>query len=326
MLLARAKHTQGRPERVCTRDGRELFAMILDGPRCGAAEAAGAICPRPTVVFEADLAGTRSDWALVQRIVGRSARAIVYDRAGLGRSPEDPEGRDIERMADDLNDLLSHFGPGPYVLVGHGAGAPVVRAAARKRRQRISGLVLVDPADEHAEQALLPVGAPRAALRRLAGTLADAALARTSQAPSPWLPAPLAARLSAGRDLPDDVRADLAAQARSTTGLRTARRTQETWARDLRAWRADPPRSGRTPVTVVSAGSPGAGIGRTQRAALNAAHRQAAAELRDARHVILPGVDHDLPRNSPEALAREIHALAGCLPGRRAFTPHPWIA
>ncbi|MFF2789089.1 alpha/beta fold hydrolase [Streptomyces sp. NPDC058049] len=30
-------------------------------------------------------------------------------------------------MADDLEDLLDHFGPGPFVLVGHRAGSPLVR-------------------------------------------------------------------------------------------------------------------------------------------------------------------------------------------------------
>ncbi|MFE5804846.1 alpha/beta fold hydrolase [Streptomyces sp. NPDC056491] len=28
----------------------------------------------------------------------------------------------MRRMADDLEDLLDHFGPGPFVLVGHSAG------------------------------------------------------------------------------------------------------------------------------------------------------------------------------------------------------------
>lgn len=44
-----AGHVQGSVERVATRDGRTLHAMVLAGPETGA----GA----PTVVFEAGAAG-----------------------------------------------------------------------------------------------------------------------------------------------------------------------------------------------------------------------------------------------------------------------------
>ena len=59
----------------------------------------------------------------VQPRVAGFARAIVYDRSGVGRSAPDPSGRTLARMAEDLTDLLDHFGPGPYLLVGHSAGS-----------------------------------------------------------------------------------------------------------------------------------------------------------------------------------------------------------
>ncbi|MER6251543.1 alpha/beta hydrolase [Streptomyces sp. NPDC001584] len=114
--------------------------MVLAGPAAGA----GA----PTVVFEAGAAATRSSWALVQPAVAAWARAVVYDRAGLGLSPADTGARTLRRMADDLEDLLDHFGPGPFVLVGHSAGGPLVRLVAAGRGDTIRGLVLVDPTDE----------------------------------------------------------------------------------------------------------------------------------------------------------------------------------
>src|SRR5262245_28373312 len=135
------EHVQGHEEWVTTRDGRRLYAMVLDGPGDGA----------PTVVFEAGAAASRSSWALVQPLVGVFARAIVYDRSGLGRSPVDPGARTLPRMAEDLGDLLTHFGPGPYVLVGHSAGGPIIRAAAAAGPERVTGLVLVDPTDEAAD-------------------------------------------------------------------------------------------------------------------------------------------------------------------------------
>ncbi|WTV72375.1 alpha/beta hydrolase [Streptomyces sp. NBC_00029] len=72
-------------------------------------------------------------------------------------SPADPGSRTMRRMADDLEDLLDRFGPGPFVLVGHSAGGPLVRLVAAGRRDRIRGLVLVDPIDEGADLLFRPL-------------------------------------------------------------------------------------------------------------------------------------------------------------------------
>ena len=336
MLRARPRHSQGRREWVTTRDGRELCAMVIDGPRCGAAEAAGAVCPRPTVIFESDAADTRSMWALVQRAVGISARAVVYDRTGLGRStgPDPRPGTPwtIERLAADLEDLLEHFGAGPFVLVGHGTGGPVVRAVAARRRERISGLVLVDPVDE-----LGPARQPR----RL-GPVSPGSLMSSERPAGPRrdLPEPRrprwAAALSGTADaahriaalakhgrclhlLPEDVRADLTASRVASAQLRAS--LDET----LPGWLEQTPKLGRIPVTVISAGRREARQPARLRAALTAAHARRAGATGHARHVILPGVDGaGLPVLAAQQVAAEIRALAGCLPGRRAYTPHPW--
>ncbi|MEV9259193.1 alpha/beta hydrolase, partial [Klebsiella pneumoniae] len=76
----------------------------------------------------------------------------MYDRAGLGRSVPDSAGRTLDRMADDLNDLLDGLEPSSgFVQVGHSAGGPMVRLAASRRPDRVAGLVLVDPTDEAAD-------------------------------------------------------------------------------------------------------------------------------------------------------------------------------
>ncbi|MEV8265800.1 alpha/beta hydrolase [Microbacterium sp. NPDC077057] len=142
-MVGEGVHTQGEPVWVRTRDGRALYAMVLPGP----AGATGV----PTVVFEAGSAATRSTWALVHTRVAAFTRAVVYDRAGLGRSAPDGAGRTLDRMADDLNDLLDGLEPSSgFVLVGHSAGGPIVRLAASRRPDRVAGLVLVDPTDEAA--------------------------------------------------------------------------------------------------------------------------------------------------------------------------------
>lgn len=342
MLRARPRHSQGRREWVTTRDGRELCAMVIDGPRCGAAEAAGAVCPRPTVIFESDAADTRSMWALVQRAVGISARAVVYDRTGLGRStgPDPRPGTPwtIERLAADLEDLLEHFGAGPFVLVGHGTGGPVVRAVAARRRERISGLVLVDPVDE-----LGPARQPR----RL-GPVSPGSLMSSERPAGPRrdLPEPRrprwAAALSGTADaahriaalakhgrylhlLPEDVRADLAADGWAPASRAAAAQLQASLDEALPGWLDQTPKLGRIPVTVISAGRPQTRQPARLRAALTAAHARRAAATGHGRHVILPGVDGaGLPVLAAQEVAAEVRALAGCLPGRRAYTPHPW--
>ncbi|WP_186369108.1 alpha/beta fold hydrolase [Rothia kristinae] len=342
MLRARPRHSQGRREWVTTRDGRELCAMVIDGPRCGAAEAAGAVCPRPTVIFESDAADTRSMWALVQRAVGISARAVVYDRTGLGRStgPDPRPGTPwtIERLAADLEDLLEHFGAGPFVLVGHGTGGPVVRAVAARRRERISGLVLVDPVDElgpaRQPRRLGPVSpgslmspehpaGPRRGLSERRRPRWAAALSGAADAARR-----LAALARHGRCLhllPEDVRADLTADGWAPASRAAAAQLQASLDEALPGWLDQTPKLGRIPVTVISAGRPQTRQPARLRAALTAAHARRAAATGHGRHVILPGVDGaGLPVLAAQEVAAEIRALAGCLPGRRAYTPHPW--
>ena len=136
-------HPQGVPGWAETRNGTKLFYQVLDGPE-------------PTVVFEAGLASTRSIWGLVQPNLGGVARSVVYDRAGLGRSPRTAGPRRLVNLAEDLSDLLDHLeanvgSVGGFVLVGHSWGGPIVRLTAASRPTRVRGLILVEPADEDCE-------------------------------------------------------------------------------------------------------------------------------------------------------------------------------
>jgi len=278
-------HTQGEPEWVVTRDGRRLYAMVLGGPEGFAG---------PTVVFEAGAAATRSSWAAVQPEVGRHARAIVYDRSGLGRSAPDPGGRTLRRMADDLNDVLDHFGPGPYVLAAHSAGGPIARQAAARRPERIAGLVLVDPTDEAAD--VLFGRAFRTGERVM--LKAGAVLARLG----------LLKVLFRGllRGIPDDVRRDLEREAFTVGTMRTHREQARTFLDELAVWRHEPPVLGNIPVTVVSGGRGGGGMSAGMRARANASHAHRVALSPVGRHVIAERSGHYVPKTEPEVIAREI--------------------
>ncbi|RGE19097.1 alpha/beta hydrolase [Leucobacter sp. wl10] len=265
--------------------------MLLPGP----AGQTGA----PTVVFEAGSAATRSSWARVQTRTAAFARAAVYDRAGLGRSAPDPVGRSLDRMADDLNDLLDGLGSGRFLLVGHSAGGPIVRLAAARRPERVAGLVLVDPTDEATELLFSP-------LFRIGERVviaAEMALARLG------LLERLFRFMSEGA--PADVRADLHREAFRPSVVATQARQARTFLRELRGWQRTPPILPDVPVTVISGGRAGGFLGMPQRIrdAMTAAGRYRAAQSPRGRHVVADRSGHDIPLTQPELIADEIRRL-----------------
>ncbi len=227
-------HTQGRPEWVTTRDGRGLYCQVLDGPTDS---------EPATVLFEGGDGATRSSFAAVQPLVARFARAIVYDRSGMGRSPADPVSRTMDRMTDDLLDVVAHFAPGPVILVGHSLGGPIVRLAASRRPDLVDGLVLIDPSDEAADLLFAPSFRRnfRIALR-VGRILAYLGLFRYLFR---WL-------LDAAPA--DDVREDMRREAFAPGVLTTQLRQGETFLAELKTWQADPPDLDGIPVTVISGG------------------------------------------------------------------------
>lgn len=294
-------HTQGATTWIPTRDGRRLHAQILGNPSPTA--------HLPTVIFEAGSGASRSSWATVQQRVAHTARTVVYDRSGLGRSAPDPTSRTLDHMADDLVDLLDHLAPGPFVLVGHSAGGPIVRLAAARRPSLVCGLVLVDPIDEAAD-VLFSQGFRRN--ERIAGRLAML-LARMG-----------ALRLLFGSLLAaapaDDVRADLRREAFTPTVVATQARQARTFLDEVQQWKIVPPDTGDIPVTVISGALARAseGMPKHVRAQAITAHRKRAAEAPGGRHVIAHESGHAVLQTEPGLIADEIARLIkkSGVPGR----------
>jgi pimeloyl-ACP methyl ester carboxylesterase len=104
----------------------------------------------PTVVVEKGLGDFSFDWVLVQSGVSRFTRICTYDRAGYAWSDPGPKPRTFGQLNLELRDALSRLGEhGPYVLVGHSYGGPVVRNFALAYPAEVAGIILVDSAFEN---------------------------------------------------------------------------------------------------------------------------------------------------------------------------------
>src|SRR5262249_48526180 len=134
MLIGAARRANLPPEKFfdVDVDGHKLHMLIVG--ECG-----------PTVVLESGLPGGLG-WQEVRQEVGRFARVVTYDRAGIGQSEPGPHPRDARQITTELHTALHAAGlRPPYLLVGHSMGGPYIRVFAAKYPQEVSGLVLVDP-------------------------------------------------------------------------------------------------------------------------------------------------------------------------------------
>jgi pimeloyl-ACP methyl ester carboxylesterase len=103
----------------------------------------------PTVVIENGLGDISANWSLVQSRVSAFTRICTYDRAGYGFSDPGPKPRTFSQINLELHDALNKLGEqGPFVLVGHSFGGPVVRNFAASYPQQVAGMVQVDAALE----------------------------------------------------------------------------------------------------------------------------------------------------------------------------------
>lgn len=103
----------------------------------------------PAVVVESGLGDFSFDWILVQDRVSGFTRICTYDRAGYAWSDPGPKPRTLSQLNLELRDALSKLRErGPFVLVGHSYGGPVVRNFATTYPHEVAGIVLVDASFE----------------------------------------------------------------------------------------------------------------------------------------------------------------------------------
>ncbi|QGZ61673.1 alpha/beta fold hydrolase [Paraburkholderia acidisoli] len=237
----------------------------------------------PSVVLETGLGAESAGWQAVQTALEGAHRVFRYDRAGRGQSEPAPTPRNLAQIVDDLSALLdaAHI-PAPYLLVGHSFGALIVRSFAHRYPQTVCGMVLVEPMHEVQFERLGPA--------------------------FPAASADDSAALSRMRDL-------------WTTGWRDPATTPESidFPASFRMAREAALPEG-LPLTVLTAGSfrNASMFAQEQRLAMQETWEQMHAEWLTlsacSKAVSVPGSEHFVQRDAPEAIVEEIEAMVRLLP------------
>lgn len=167
----RVRHTVAKPV------GRADFARLVDigGGRKIFMECRGR--GSPTVVLVAGAGERAENWTKTTKPsdarkavypgVAKFTRVCAYDRPGtatmgesgfeMTRTTPVPQPTTVSADATDLNALLKASGErGPYVLVGHSLGGPIVELYASAYPKKVAGLVLVDALSEDLGDGLTP--------------------------------------------------------------------------------------------------------------------------------------------------------------------------
>ena len=99
----------------------------------------------PTVVIENGFDEFSFDWMLVQNEVEKFARVCTYDRGGYAWSTPGPLPRTYAQINLDLHSALKKLGEkGPYILVGHSFGGPVIKNYALSYPGEVRALVFAE--------------------------------------------------------------------------------------------------------------------------------------------------------------------------------------
>lgn len=274
------------------------YFEATDGTRLFYAEAGPA--EGRTVVFAHAWALNSGMWNYqIPAVIAAGMRCVVYDRRGHGRSDVPGWGYDLDRLADDLADLLAHLELRDVVLVGHSMGAAeAVRCLTRRGDECVRGVILSAPTtpyllrtDDNPEGPV-PAAAAEAA-RTLMRRDVGAFVASTSGAE--WFGPGY--QVSAGLS-------DWTSRQFFDTPLQALLATNTTCVNaDLRAELT----TITVPALVVQ--------GEADRSApIEQTGRRTHALLPDSRLVVIDGAGHGLYMSDPDRYNKEVLAFANTLP------------
>lgn len=262
----------------------------------------------PLVVFEAGMGSAASQWNHIQRELSSRYRTLAYDRAGVGGSDAADSRPTLERMVDDLTQVLDALGEtGPVLLVGHSWGGPIVRVFASLHRGRTAGLVLID-----ATSATVVSGAM--AVLNVAAFGVNSllfGLGRTQAFKRGLLPE---------GESPEIAAADMDIMWRDLTAPRIARagrREAQEITSSLPLLRHLERQGGPAVPAVVLQGSRRHGTWEARmRDRQNAAAEEFAVAMPDARLRLIPGAGHAMTHEQPNAVVASVDEVIERISGR----------
>jgi pimeloyl-ACP methyl ester carboxylesterase len=105
----------------------------------------------PAIVLLHGFGASLYTWHAVMESLSQQGKVIAFDRPGFGLTerPLTWEGQNpygIESQVELVIGLLDHFGMQQAILVGNSAGGTVAMQVALEHPERVSSLILVDPA------------------------------------------------------------------------------------------------------------------------------------------------------------------------------------
>lgn len=275
-------HTLGDSSFVTLSDGRKLHYR---------SQGTGS----PTVVFESGMGFSSAVWGLVQPEIAKQTHVVAYDRAGVGKSDWDDSDRTIDRIADDLEQLLQHL-DGPLILVGYSWGGPMVRRVAARRTSDIRGLIVLDQADERNPEYFTEV---KTQPSRLSKTVVL------------WFMHVIGIRYATAKllkDMPTDCRREIMWRDLALNGARIAEEEVKHIVPGLQKLKDDDDILEGIDVTVVTGKDPEL-MTREYRPAMVEAHKKTAEALDRGRLVEAKHSAHFTPITQPYLVIREITAM-----------------
>jgi pimeloyl-ACP methyl ester carboxylesterase len=287
--LARRATRRAAPEEEV--GGRSFSITTSDG----AVLAATDIGSGPLVVLSHCYTGSRVVWAPVAtRLVETGHRVVLWDQRGHGESTVGSDGFTIERLGEDLREVLEAVDARRAVIAGHSMGGMAVMAFASLHpsvlRRRVRSIVLVSTA-AGGLGTVVPAGTVAAVLASPVATMVTASVI-----------GPLVGRMVHGPGM---------TWSQLVTGTRLYSRTAPaTRAGCLRSMSSMDLREGlancQVPAVVV--------VGDHDRLTPVKMAADIAAHLPDADLIVVPRGGHMLPFEAPGRLAEIISAMTVVAP------------
>lgn len=99
----------------------------------------------PPIVMIAGWACVMNDWFSLPEELAKAGRTVlIFDNRGIGLSLAHPGEVSIEGMAADARALADALLPqGPFIAIGHSAGAFAVQLLAAKQPERVAAAVMI---------------------------------------------------------------------------------------------------------------------------------------------------------------------------------------